>query len=119
MFKYAFYSFSVGWAELQAWLLRIETLSQIMQKLMLLLLTLVLLVLQVQLWTGKGSVAEMVATQRQIEEQQRENERLYSRNRLLAVEVVELQNGLITLEEYARLDLGMVSSDETYYLIYD
>lgn len=90
-----------------------------MRKLMLLFLILTLLVLQVQLWTGKGSVAELVATKRQIEEQQRENERLYRRNRLLALEVVELQNGLITLEEHARTDLGMVARDETFYLIYD
>ncbi|MRI34936.1 cell division protein FtsB [Endozoicomonas sp. OPT23] len=90
-----------------------------MRKLMHLFLLFLFLVLQVQLWTGKGSIAEAVASQRQIEEQQRENERLYRRNRLLSVEVVELQNGLITLEEHARLDLGMVGRDETFYLIYD
>lgn len=90
-----------------------------MRKLTLSLLTLLLIMLQVRLWTGEGSVAEMVAIQDQVEQQQRENERLYQRNRLLAVEVVELQNGMLTLEEHARLDLGMVRKDETFFLIYD
>ncbi|WP_422133643.1 septum formation initiator family protein [Endozoicomonas sp. ALD040] len=90
-----------------------------MLKLVHTLLLLALLVLQIQLWTGEGSVAEMVAIKKQIEQQERENERLYRRNRLLATEVIELQNGLQTLEEHARLDLGMIKKDETFYLIYD
>lgn len=90
-----------------------------MRKLVHTLLLLVLVALQVKLWLGAGSVAEMVAIQEQIEQQQRENDRLYQRNRQLANEVVELQNGLQTLEERARLDLGMIKKDETFYLIYD
>ncbi|WP_252180074.1 septum formation initiator family protein [Endozoicomonas sp. 4G] len=90
-----------------------------MRKLVHTLLLLALVALQVQLWSGAGSVAEMVAIKEQIEQQQRENDRLYQRNRLLADEVVELQNGLQTLEERARLDLGMIKKDETFYLIYD
>ncbi|WOG25455.1 septum formation initiator family protein [Endozoicomonas sp. 8E] len=90
-----------------------------MLKLVHTLLLLALVVLQIQLWMGEGSVAEMVAIKKQIAQQERENERLYRRNRLLATEVIELQNGLQTLEEQARLDLGMIKKDETFYLIYD
>lgn len=90
-----------------------------MRKLVHTLLLLALVALQIQLWMGEGSVAEMVAIQKQIELQKRENDRLYQRNRLLATEVVELQHGLQTLEEQARLDLGMIKKDETFYLIYD
>lgn len=90
-----------------------------MQRLVQTLLLLALVALQIQLWMGAGSVAEMVATQEEIEQQERENDRLYQRNRLLAEEVIELQNGLQTLEEQARLELGMIKKDETFYLIYD
>ncbi|KEQ17790.1 septum formation initiator family protein [Endozoicomonas numazuensis] len=90
-----------------------------MRKLVHTLLLLALVALQVQLWMGEGSVAEMVAIKSQITQQDRENDRLYRRNHLLATEVIELQNGLQTLEEQARLDLGMIKKDETYYLIYD
>ncbi|WP_257255288.1 MULTISPECIES: septum formation initiator family protein [unclassified Endozoicomonas] len=90
-----------------------------MRKLVHTLLLLALVALQIQLWMGEGSLAEMVAIQKQIELQKRENDRLYQRNRLLATEVVELQHGLQTLEEQARLDLGMIKKDETFYLIYD
>ncbi|MGI9274274.1 MAG: septum formation initiator family protein [Endozoicomonas sp.] len=90
-----------------------------MRKLVMSVLTLMFIFLQIRLWTGEGSVAEIIASREQIEKQQKENERLYRRNQLLAAEVVELQNGLETLEEQARLDLGMIRSDETLYLIYD
>ncbi|WP_062264723.1 septum formation initiator family protein [Endozoicomonas arenosclerae] len=90
-----------------------------MRKLVHTLLLLALVALQIQLWMGEGSVAEMVAIKNQIDLQSRENDRLYRRNRLLATEVIELQNGLQTLEEQARLDLGMIRKDETFYLIYD
>lgn len=90
-----------------------------MSKLLLSALTLMFLFLQFQLWVGEGSISELMSTKVQIERQQKENERLYRRNRLLAAEVVELQNGLEIVEEQARLDLGMVRKDETFYLIYD
>ena len=44
---------------------------------------------------------------------------LYQRNRLLAKEVVELQQGMETVEERARQELGMIRSDETFFLTYD
>ena len=90
-----------------------------MHKMVISVLTLMLLFLQLQLWIGEGSLSELISTREQIERQQKENERLYRRNRLLAAEVVELQNGLEIVEEQARLDLGMVRKDETFYLIYD
>lgn len=90
-----------------------------MRKLLISGLTLILLFFQLQLWIGEGSVSELLSTTTQIDQQLKENERLYRRNRLLASEVVELQNGLETVEEQARLDLGMVRKGETFYLIYD
>lgn len=90
-----------------------------MHRLVISVLTITFIFLQFQLWFGEGSISELLYTREQIERQQNENERLYRRNRSLAAEVVELQNGLEIVEEQARLDLGMVRKDETFYLIYD
>ena len=90
-----------------------------MRKLAISVLAFLSLYLQFQLWVGEGSLSELVATSEQVSLQRVENERLYRRNRVLAAEVVELQNGLDTVEELARSDLGMIRKDETFYLIYD
>lgn len=75
--------------------------------------------LQGRLWVGEGSIAEMVTLQDKLERLQLENERFYRRNNLLAREVVELQQGLETVEEQARQELGMIRRDETFFLTYD
>ena len=90
-----------------------------MHRLVISVLTITFIFLQSQLWFGEGSISELLNTRQQIERQESENERLYRRNRSLAAEVVELQNGLEIVEEQARVDLGMVRKDETFYLIYD
>ena len=90
-----------------------------MSKLVITLLTLLLLIIQGQLWVGEGSIAEMITLQDRLERLQVENERYYRRNSLLAREVVELQQGLETIEEQARQELGMVRRDETFFLTYD
>mgnify|MGYP001208004873 FL=1 len=76
-----------------------------------------LLVLQVMLWTGQGSVAEVVALQRQIRSFASANEELRERNRRLEVEVAELKNGLDSVEEMAREELGLVRQGETFYVL--
>ena len=90
-----------------------------MSKLVITILTLSLIMLQGRLWVGEGSIAEMVTLQDKLERLQLENERFYRRNNLLAREVVELQQGLETVEEQARQELGMIRRDETFFLTYD
>ena len=90
-----------------------------MSKLAITVLTLLLLVLQGQLWVGEGSIAEMITLQDRLDRLKVENERYYRRNSLLAREVIELQQGLETIEEQARQELGMVRRDETFFLTYD
>ena len=80
-------------------------------------LGLLLFVLQVMLWTGQGSVAEVVALKRQIGTFAVANEELRERNRRLEVEVAELKNGLDSVEEMAREELGMVRHGETFYVL--
>ncbi len=78
-------------------------------------LILLLAGLQYRLWVGDGSLAQVADLQRQIAEQQGENERLLERNRILDAEVLELKQGMETVEERARHELGMVKEGETLY----
>ena len=80
-------------------------------------LGLLLLVLQAMLWTGQGCVAEVVALKRQIAAFAGANEELRERNRRLEVEVAELKNGLDSVEEMAREELGLVRQGETFYVL--
>ena len=80
-----------------------------------LVLILLLAGLQYRLWVGDGSLAQVTDLQRQIAEQQGENERLLERNRILEAEVLELKQGMETVEERARHELGMVKEGETLY----
>ena len=78
-------------------------------------LILLLAGLQYRLWVGDGSLAQVTDLQRQIAEQQGENERLLERNRILEAEVLELKQGMETVEERARHELGMGKEGETLY----
>ena len=90
-----------------------------MKKLVITVLSLVVIYLQIRLWVGEGGLVELLAQQEQLERFGLENERLYQRNQLLAREVVELQQGMETVEESARQELGMIRRDETFFLTYD
>ncbi len=90
-----------------------------MYKIFLGLLVVILVYLQSRLWLGEGSVAEIISMKEKINRQQYENRRLEQRNQLLANEVIELQRGLLIIEENARQELGMIKRDETFYLIYE
>ncbi|HAV04342.1 MAG TPA: cell division protein FtsB, partial [Pseudomonas sp.] len=68
-----------------------------------------------RLWVGEGSLAQVNSLNKQIADQQGENERLLERNRILEAEVLELKQGMETVEERARQELGMVKEGETLY----
>jgi len=75
--------------------------------------------LQLRLWIGDGSLAEVWQLRGEIEKQQQENHVLAERNRRLAAEVKDLKEGMDAVEERARSQLGMIKKDETFYLIID
>ena len=78
-----------------------------------LLLLLMLGGLQYRLWVGEGSLAQVAELKEAIAQQQTENQRLHERNRILEAEVMELKQGMETVEERARHELGMVKEGET------
>ncbi|MFC3606404.1 septum formation initiator family protein [Stutzerimonas tarimensis] len=80
-----------------------------------LVLALILAGLQYRLWIGDGSLAQVAELKQLIGEQQGENERLLERNRILEAEVMELKQGMETVEERARHELGMVKEGETLF----
>lgn len=81
------------------------------------ILLIMLLTLQYRYWFGDGGVTHRIELERQIQVQRNENERLQARNRMMEAEVMELKQGMETVEERARHELGMVKQGETLYLL--
>jgi cell division protein FtsB len=81
------------------------------------ILLLLLVLLQIRLWTGSGSVEEISRLEMEIAEQTLENATLEARNSSLMEEVGDLRNGLDSIEERARNELGLIRKGETFYLI--
>ncbi len=75
--------------------------------------------LQYRLWIGAGSWAQIVSLERDIENQSAINNRLRDRNHILEVEVRDLKNGMDSVEEHARSELGLIKKGETFYLLVD
>lgn len=81
------------------------------------ILLIMLLGLQYRLWWGDGGVVHINQLEDSIASQRAENERLTERNRVMEAEVIELKQGLETVEERARHELGMIKQGETLYLL--
>ena len=84
-----------------------------------LLLTVFIVTLQVRLWVGEGSFAQVWVLQKQIDEQVAGNQLLADRNALLDAEVLDLKSGNEAIEERARNHLGMIHKGESFYLLID
>ncbi|MCS6811027.1 MAG: cell division protein FtsB [Tepidimonas sp.] len=72
---------------------------------------------QGQIWLGRASVAEVRALRREVAQAEQANEQARQRNERLAAEVRDLREGLETVEEIARLELGLVKPDEIFVQI--
>lgn len=80
------------------------------------MLLLVLVVLQYRIWVGDG-IAEVWRMRQRVEQQEQANAEQLERNQRLAAEVLDLKNGLAAIEEHARFELGMIGTDETFYML--
>ena len=85
----------------------------------MILLLLVLAGLQYRLWFGSGSWEQIVYLQREIEQQKLVTQGLSDRNAILENEVRDLKNGMGSIEERARSELGLIKDGETFYLLVD
>ena len=71
-----------------------------------------LVVVHAQLWFGRGSVHNVAEMQRKLDAQKAANVQAQHVNERLASEVSDLKEGLETVEEKARFELGMVKPNE-------
>ena len=81
------------------------------------LLLVLLGVLHAQLWFGRGSVPAVAQLRIRLEAQEERNALAQQANQRLASEVRDLKEGLATVEEKARSELGMVKPNEIYVQI--
>ncbi|MBK9251003.1 MAG: cell division protein FtsB [Proteobacteria bacterium] len=81
------------------------------------ILAALVLVLQYRIWVARDGVREVLLLRDAVAAQRAENDRLQDRNRQLAAEVRDLKQGFSALEEQARSELGLISSNETYYQV--
>jgi cell division protein FtsB len=77
-------------------------------------LIVLLVLVHAQLWVGRGSLPNVAALQRKVDDQKAANARAKLVNDQLASEVQDLRSGLDTVEEKARMELGMVKPNEIF-----
>jgi cell division protein FtsB len=82
-----------------------------------LVLVVLLGALQYKLWAGDGGIFQVISLKREIARQREENAQLAERNKALGAEVHDLRTGLSALEERARIELGMIRKDETFFQV--
>jgi cell division protein FtsB len=85
-------------------------------KLLLVMLGTICLGLQYRIWLGSSGLAEIASLQREIDGQAVLNASMKERNRVLEIEVRELQQGTEGFEEKAREEMGMIKKGETFFL---
>lgn len=73
--------------------------------------------LQWRLWFGGSSLRELWQKQARLSDMLQTQDALTERNRRLFAEVDDLKTGLGTVEALARLDLGMIGPNETFYQV--
>ncbi|MGM0570769.1 septum formation initiator family protein [Marinobacter sp.] len=80
-------------------------------------MVILIVLLQVRLWVGEGSYAQVWSLSETIAEQRAENAKLAARNERLYAEVRNLGSGQGAVEERARKNLGLIHRDETFFLV--
>ena len=78
------------------------------------LLVMLLGLFQAQLWTGRGSLPDVRDMERRLQAQLILNQQRQAANDRLAADIKDLQEGLETVEEKARSELGMVKPNEIF-----
>ena len=81
------------------------------------LLIALIIAIQYPLWIGKGSWLRVWDVNKQLTEQKNKNTKLAQRNAGLDADVRDLKEGLVAVEERARVELGMIKPNETYYQV--
>ena len=88
-------------------------------KLVFIILLTLLIALQINIWVKKDGYKQMKEIENLIALQTIENENMTIRNNRSKEEIKDLKNGQETIEEKARIDIGMIKEGEEFYLIND
>jgi len=88
-------------------------------KILVILLVAVFVSLQYKLWIGESNVFQSAHLKNKIAEQEKANTILFSQNKALEADIIELKSGDQALEEQARYGLGMVKEGELFYQFTD
>jgi cell division protein FtsB len=86
-------------------------------KFIALLLVLFLVMMQVNIWLTKDGYSRVAEIKELIQDQQKENNQMVSRNSQLKEEIKDLKDGYSAIEEKAREDIGMIKEGEEFYLL--
>ena len=86
-------------------------------KILAAVLALLALALQYPLWLGKGGWTRVWELDRQVVAQRAANAQDKARNDALEAEVRDLKQGYGAIEERARLELGMIKKNETFFQV--
>ena len=78
------------------------------------ILSALLIPLQISLW-GDGGWLQLNHVRESLAAQRTENEQLKRRNRQLTHKVYDLKAGSAAIEEIARVELGMMKKNETFF----
>ena len=78
------------------------------------MLVMLLALFQAQLWMGRGSIPNVQDMDLRLQAQRAANQQRQAANDRLAADVKDLQEGLQTVEEKARSELGMVKPNEIF-----
>ena len=79
-------------------------------------LVVLLALLQLRLWVSEDGFRGVAQLRGQVGAQRAENRELTDRNRRLEAEVADLRQGFSALEERARSDLGLIGSNESFFI---
>ena len=80
-------------------------------------LLLLLVMLQYQIWTGRGSVHREALMKTELERQRETNAQLEQDIARVQSEIQDLKEGVATVEEKARYEMGMVKPNEVFVQI--
>jgi cell division protein FtsB len=73
--------------------------------------------MQVNIWLTKDGYSRVAEIKELIQDQQKENNEMVSRNSQLKEEIKDLKDGYSAIEEKAREDIGMIKEGEEFYLL--
>ena len=80
-------------------------------------LLLLLVMLQYLIWTGRGSVHRVAVMKTELERQREANAQLEQDIARVKSEIQDLKEGVATVEEKARYEMGMVKPNEVFVQI--